>query len=125
MASKKMLPALWRGMRRRCPECGQGRLFRGYLKVQEVCDVCGHENGRYPADDAPPYFTILIVGHLVIAPMLLFPFIWQAPAWLVLLVTLPTLLVLTLIILPIVKGAVIGGHWALDAGHDRIGHYEL
>lgn len=125
MASKKMLPALWRGMRHRCPECGQGRLFRRYLKVQEICEHCGHENGRYPADDAPPYFTILIVGHLVIAPMLLFPFIWQAPAWLVLLVTLPTLLVLTLVILPIVKGAVIGGHWALGADHDRIGHFEL
>jgi len=124
MSSNKMLCALGRGLRGRCPECGEGRLFRRYLKVQEVCQSCGHENGRYPADDAPPYFTILIVGHLVVAPMLLFPFIWQWPAWMVLALTLPTLFVLTLLILPMVKGAVIGGHWALGADRDSIGQFE-
>jgi uncharacterized protein (DUF983 family) len=117
MSPGSFLHALGRGARRLCPECGEGRLFRGYLKVQPVCEACGHENGRYPSDDAPPYFTILIVGHLVVAPMLLFPFIWQAPAWLVLVVTLPVLAGLTLLILPIVKGAVIGGHWAVGHRH--------
>jgi uncharacterized protein (DUF983 family) len=114
--ANKLLPALARGFRRRCPECGEGKLFRGYLKVQPVCEACGHENGRYPADDAPPYFTILLVGHLVVAPMLVFPFIWQAPVWLVLAVTLPILATATLLLLPRVKGAVIGGHWATGAG---------
>jgi uncharacterized protein (DUF983 family) len=113
--ANKLLPALARGFRRRCPECGEGKLFRGYLKVQPVCETCGHENGRYPADDAPPYFTILLVGHLVVAPMLLFPFIWQAPVWLVLAITLPILAVATLLLLPRVKGAVIAGHWATGA----------
>lgn len=117
MRAGRFFQALSRGARRRCPECGQGHLFTGYLKVQPVCEACGHENGRYPADDAPPYFTILIVGHLVVAPMLIFPFIWQWPAGLVLAVTLPVLMALTLSILPLVKGAVIGGHWAV--GHRR------
>ena len=107
------LQALARGARRRCPECGEGHLFAGYLKVQPVCEVCGHDNGRYPADDAPPYFTILLVGHLVVAPMLIFPFIWQWPAGLVLAITLPVVVVLTLTLLPLVKGAVIGGQWAI------------
>lgn len=106
---------LLRGVRRRCPECGQGRLFDGYLKVRPTCDVCGHDNGQYRADDAPPYFTILIVGHLVVGPLLAFPFIWQAPLWLVVGSTLPALLLLTLLILPRVKGAVVGFHWAVDA----------
>jgi uncharacterized protein (DUF983 family) len=60
---------LSRGFRRRCPQCGQGPLPRRYLKVVSPCPVCGHDNGQYPADDAPPYFTILIVGHIAVAPM--------------------------------------------------------
>jgi len=109
------------GMRRgflgRCPNCGQGKLFRAYLKVK-ACDACGHDNTAYPADDAPPYFTILIVGHVVIAPLLCFPFIWQAPTALVLGTTLPLIGVLTLLLLPRVKGAVVGAHWALACRGD-------
>ena len=105
---------LRRGAQRRCPNCGEGKLFDGYLKVLPVCDHCGHNNGVYRADDAPPYFTILIVGHLVVGPLLAFGFILTWPAWTVVATTLPALFILTLIILPIVKGAVIGFHWAAD-----------
>lgn len=105
-----------RGAVQRCPNCGQGHLFRKYLKVQ-ACDVCGHDNTRYPADDAPPYFTILIVGHLVVGPMLFFPWIWEANTALVLGTVLPALLILTLTFLPVVKGAVVGLQWALQARH--------
>jgi uncharacterized protein (DUF983 family) len=101
-----------RGAMMRCPNCGEGRLYRQYLKVQD-CPVCGNANSRYPADDAPPYFTILIVGHLVVAPLLIFPFIWRAPTALVLGTVMPVLLALTLLLLPVVKGAVVGVHWAL------------
>ncbi len=103
---------LWRGLRCRCPNCGDGRLFRSYLKVEPVCPVCGHANGVYRADDAPAYLTILLVGHLVVAPLLAFPFILSWPVWAVLLVTLPSLLGLTLLLLPRIKGAVVGFHWA-------------
>ena len=109
---RSMTLGMKRGMRLRCPNCGRGKLFRKYLKIQD-CPACGHENSRYPADDAPPYFTILIVGHLVVAPLLVFPFIWQAPTWLVLGSTLPALLLFTLLLLPVVKGAVVGALWSL------------
>ncbi len=99
----------------RCPNCGQGKLYRKYLKVQ-ACPACGHDNPRYPSDDAPPYFTILIVGHLVVAPLLFFKFIWQAPVALVVGTTLPALLIL--LVLPVVKGAVIGAQWALQPRDD-------
>ena len=76
---------VWRGLRRgfalRCPNCAQGALLRNYLKVVSPCAVCGHDNGQYPADDAPPYFTILIVGHIVVTPMVLTPIIWTWPTW--------------------------------------------
>ena len=114
MSDRGVSKGILRGARLRCPNCGQGKLFGRYLKVQPFCPQCGHENGRYRADDAPPYFTILIVGHVVIAPMLLFPWIWQADPMLVVGVTIPLLAVLTLALLPVVKGAVVGLYWAVD-----------
>ncbi len=110
---RSMVLGMKRGIAMRCPNCGEGRLYAKYLKVQ-ACPVCGNDNAAYPADDAPPYFTILIVGHLVVGPLLFFPFIWQAPTWIVLLATLPALAGLTLVLLPVVKGAVVGAHWALQ-----------
>jgi uncharacterized protein (DUF983 family) len=103
---------LRRGLLGRCPNCGEGRLFAGYLRVEPRCEACDHALGAYRADDGPAYFTILIVGHLIIAPLLCFSFIWRADPWLVVGVTLPALLAATLLLLPRVKGAFIGGQWA-------------
>lgn len=114
---RPVLVGLRRGAAGRCPNCGQGRLFRAYLKIRPICAVCAHDNGQYPADDAPPYFTILILGHLVIGPLLIFRFIWTWPVGLVLAILMPALTALTLILLPIVKGAVVGVLWALAKPH--------
>jgi uncharacterized protein (DUF983 family) len=113
MAESKLVAGFVRGFAGRCPECGKGALLHRYLKVVSPCEVCGHDNAQYPSDDAPPYFTILIIGHLVIAPMLFFPFIWTWPVGWVLALTLPTIAILTLVLLPRVKGAVIGVQWAI------------
>ena len=78
---RPFLTGLGRGFTRRCPACGEGRLFDGYLKVRPVCDACGADNDRYPADDAPPYFTILPVGRLVVGPMLWLHAITTWPLW--------------------------------------------
>ena len=106
---------LKRGLAERCPNCGTGKLYAKYLKVEPVCSACGHDLARYPADDGPAYFTILIVGHLVVAPLLLFPWIWEADPALVLPLTLIPLLVLTMLLLPRIKGAFIGALWLLAA----------
>ena len=113
MAHSHIALGFARGFRERCPECGRGRLFRAYLKVSSPCETCGHDNAQYPSDDAPPYFTILLMGHLVIGPMLVFRFIWTWPVGWVLALTLPTIAVLTLLLLPRVKGMVIGAQWAI------------
>lgn len=105
-----------RGLAQRCPSCGEGRLFRGYLKVEPSCEACGHQNGHYRADDGPAYFTILIVGHLVVAPLLCFSFIWTWPAALVVALTFSLITTVTLALLPRVKGAFIGVQWATNAG---------
>ena len=108
----KAMTGFRRGLARRCPNCGEGHLFRGYLKVEPCCEACGHDNSVYRADDGPAYFTILIVGHLLIAPMLCFPFIWQADPVLVMGLTLPLVAAATLVLLGFVKGAFIGVQWA-------------
>ena len=100
--------AFVRGLRGRCPHCGEGRLFWKYLKVSPTCEACNHDLAQYPADDGPAYFTILIVGHLLVAPLLFFPIIWQAPAMYIVPATLIPLCILTLLLLPRVKGAFIG-----------------
>ncbi len=106
--SPSFFQAFARGLRGRCPHCGEGRLFWKYLKVEPACEACGHNLARYPADDGPAYFTILIVGHLLVAPLLLFPIIWQAPATVLVPATLIPLAGVTLALLPRVKGAFIG-----------------
>jgi uncharacterized protein (DUF983 family) len=110
--------AVTRGLRGRCPHCGAGQLFYRYLKVSPTCAACGHDLDRYPSDDGPAYFTILIVGHLVVAPLLLFPFIWRAPVALILPAVLIPLTAFTLIMLPRTKGAVIGALYALKVNRD-------
>jgi uncharacterized protein (DUF983 family) len=113
MAQSNLFTGLVRGFAEHCPNCGKGKLFRAYLKVTPNCPVCGHDNGQYPSDDAPPYFTILIVGHLIVAPALCFSFIWTWPIAWVLAATLPAILIATLLLLPRVKGAVVGAQWAI------------
>ena len=112
-AKHPVLPAMLRGAAFRCPECGQGKLYRKYLKVSDHCEVCGHPLGEYRADDGPAYFTILLIGHLVVAPLLLFPIIWRASAWIIVPCTLIPLAALSMLLLPRVKGALIGLLYAL------------
>jgi uncharacterized protein (DUF983 family) len=59
---RNLLHALGRGFRMKCPNCGIGSLFTSYLKVAPACSHCGEELHHHRADDAPPYFTILVVG---------------------------------------------------------------
>lgn len=103
-----------RGLRHRCPACGQGKLYRKYLKIQDDCPSCGHPLKRYPADDGPAYLTILLIGHLIIAPLLFFPIVWEAPAYYSLPIILSSLTVVTLLALPRIKGLWVGMMYALQ-----------
>jgi uncharacterized protein (DUF983 family) len=108
--------ALVRGLRGRCPHCGVGRLFYRYLKVEPVCQTCGHDLDRYPSDDGPAYFTVLIVGHAVIVPFLILgaPLIWKAPLAILVPAAVATVGAVTLAALPIIKGGVMGVLYGLD-----------
>ena len=112
-AAPPLSVAVFRGLKERCPRCGEGKLFRRYLRVPDRCANCDLEFARYPADDGPAYVTIALVGHLVIAPLLIFPIFWRAPAY-SLPVLLPVLALVTLVALSRIKGGWIGLTYALD-----------
>jgi uncharacterized protein (DUF983 family) len=105
--------SLKRGFRGRCPRCGEGKLFRAYLKVDNNCRVCGLDFTPHRADDLPAYLVIVIVGHLVVPTALMVETDFSPPVWLQLSIYLPLTLVLSLLLLQPVKGAVVGLQWAL------------
>ena len=99
--------ALLRGLMCTCPACGTTKLFSGYLRVADDCKACGAPLSRIRADDVPPYFTILVVAHIVVPLMLVvdraygFSDIVQAAIW------LPVTALLCLGLLRPIKGATV------------------
>lgn len=111
-AGRPLGRALRRGWRRRCPRCGTGPVFSGYLRVQRECPDCAEALHHQRADDGPAYLTILLVGHLT-APVLHVAFLFAEPD--------PLLLAgglclgagtLSLWLLPRFKGAFVALQWA-------------
>jgi uncharacterized protein (DUF983 family) len=104
--------ALLRGLRGRCPACGEGRLFRAFLKVADHCPACGEAMHHHRADDAPAYFVILIVGHIVVPLALLIEteyalsYLTHALLW------VPLTVGMSLALLQPIKGAIVGVQWA-------------
>lgn len=104
--------SMWRGLLGRCPNCGKGHLFRAYLKVCDSCPVCGEALHHQRADDAPPYFVMMIVGHIIVASVLAVEMAYAPPLWLHAAIWIPLTIILSLVLLPRVKGAIIGLQWA-------------
>jgi uncharacterized protein (DUF983 family) len=110
---RRLLPAMLKGWFGRCPSCGKGGLFTKYLKVDDACPACREELHHHRADDAPPYFTIVIVGHIIVPMTLIVERNWSPELWQHFVVWLPLTLGLTLWVLPKVKGALVGLQWAV------------
>lgn len=104
--------AMLRGMKGLCPNCGQGRLFGSFLKVNAECPSCGEALHHHRADDFPAYLVIVIVGHIVVPMVLALETAYAPPYWLHALLWLPLTLGLCLVLLQPVKGAVVGAQWA-------------
>lgn len=105
-------PAILRGLQRRCPNCGEGVLFHGYLKVVDSCAVCSEDLHHHRADDGPAYLTILIVAHIL---GFLMHFVWVhlRPDPFVMATVLTIFCVaLSLYLLPRLKGMIVGIQWA-------------
>ena len=105
--------AMKRGFRGRCPRCGEGKLFRAFLKTADRCSNCGQDFTPHRADDLPAYLVIVIVGHIVVPLALWIETNYSPPVALQLAIYLPITFVASLALLQPVKGAVVGMQWAL------------
>jgi len=100
--------AIGRGFLGHCPACGKGRIFNGFLTVVGVCSKCGAPLGLARADDAPPYFTILVVGHVIIPLLFLADRDQALPIWALSAIFLPLTLALALGLIRPIKGGTVG-----------------
>jgi len=105
--------AIVRGLLGRCPCCGQGRMFRAFLKVRDQCEVCGEELYHHRADDFPAYVVIFIVGHALVPAVLFVETHFSPSYWTHVALWLPTTLVLVLGLLQPVKGAIVALQWSM------------
>jgi len=110
---RPLMQAMGRGFMCKCPHCGEGKLFRKFLKVADSCEACGEEYHHHRADDLPAYLVIVIVGHIVVGAFMGLENVFQLSTWQHLAIWVPITLVLTLGLLQPVKGAVVGLQWAL------------
>ena len=115
-APRDVTSAMLRGLRCRCPNCGEGHLFASFLKSVDACQACGQEIHHHRADDLPPYLTIFIVGHVVVALFMAAEEMVEWSMWTHLAVWVPVTALMSLVLLQPLKGATIGLQYALKLG---------
>lgn len=112
ISDRPLKPALLKGAMGRCPACGEGKLFSRYLKVVDSCQSCGEALHHQRADDGPAYLTILLVSHLG-TPVLMAVYMMYRPSALAMLIWFSLgAVILSLLILPRIKGGFVGFQWA-------------
>jgi uncharacterized protein (DUF983 family) len=111
-----LMTAIGRGLRFRCPNCGQGKIFRAYLKPVETCDQCGEPLGAIRAEDGPAWLTVLSLGPFLVA-ITFFVSFGHIPLWVALPVTAIAVTGAVLVLLPRIKGAFIAALWVSGLGN--------
>ena len=102
---KDKLKFLRRGFAKKCPNCGLFPIFLTYIKTYKKCSKCGINFSEYKSDDGPAYCTIFIVGHILIPLILLTEKNFSPPTIAQMIIWPITTIILTLWLLPRVKGA--------------------
>lgn len=120
-ATPDALP-IGRGLRGRCPRCGEGRLFQGFLSLRPACEHCGLDYTFADAGDGPAVFVILIGGALVVFAALLTEVVYQPPYWVHAALWLPLILIVTLAPLRPIKGLMIALQYHHKAAEGRLVH---
>jgi uncharacterized protein (DUF983 family) len=101
-----------RGLACRCPNCGDGRLFRAFLKPVDHCAVCGEDYRPQRADDLPAYLVIVVVGHVLMSGYMLTDMVIRVSPWIHLAIWAPLSVIAALLTIQPIKGGVIGLQWA-------------
>lgn len=110
---RPLVRAMLRGARNTCMNCGNGRLFASFLKPDHACSECCEEFHHHRADDAPPYFTIFIVGHVIIPALLIVEVMWRPELWIHMAIWIPLTILLSFALMQPIKGTLVGLQWAL------------
>lgn len=111
-AERNWKQAVLRGLRLRCPNCGEGKMLHSYLKVRESCECCGQELHHNRADDGPAYLTILIVGHILGFVLHIAYVQFRPDPWTLALIMSVVTIGASLALLPRMKGLVVAYQWA-------------
>jgi len=111
-----LVPAIWRGMRGRCPRCACTRLFKRFLKPVSRCVACGEDWTARSSDDFPPYVVILMLGHVIAPGMISLETMAHPPLWVHLVIWLPLVAILAAVFIQPAKGGVMALQWWVAHG---------
>jgi uncharacterized protein (DUF983 family) len=112
--------AIMRGLRGRCPRCGEGKLFKGFLGLRERCESCGLDYGFADAGDGPAVFVILIGGFIVVFAAMAVEVAYSPPYWVHAALWIPLILLVTLGPLRPLKGVLIALQYHHKAAEGRL-----
>ena len=118
--TKPLWASISRGLRGRCPRCGKGSLFRGFLTLRPRCESCGLDLSFADAGDGPAVFVILLGGFLVVFAALITEVLYRPPFWLHAVLWLPLILLVTLVPLRVIKGLLIDLQYHHKAQEGRL-----
>jgi uncharacterized protein (DUF983 family) len=108
------------GLKGRCPRCGEGRMFDGYLKVRPSCTACGLDFSFADSADGPAVFIMLFAGFAILGGALWLDITYEPPVWVHLAIWLPLALILCLGLLRPMKGIAIALQYANKAEEGRL-----
>jgi uncharacterized protein (DUF983 family) len=108
------------GVTGRCPRCGEGKLFAGFLELAPRCERCSLDYAFIDAGDGPAVFVILIAGFIVVAAALVVEVVYQPPFWLHALLWGPLILLVTLAPLRLLKGVLASLQYHHKAAEGRL-----
>ena len=109
------------GLRGRCPNCGEGRLFEGFLGVSPACEACGFDLAKADSGDGPAVFVILIAGCIGAFGALFTMVAFNPPVWVTIAIWLPGILVICLALLRPTKGLLLASQFRNKASEARHG----
>ena len=125
MSDPSIYPSPWRtGWKGRCPRCGQGRLYSGFLKVTDRCSVCDLDLSQEDAGDGAVPFLILLIGAVGVGFGMIFLLGFGWPVWGTIAITLPVIVILTLVSIPKAKGLLIALQFVNRAGDTGTNTFE-
>ncbi len=104
----------------RCPRCGQGRLFSGYLTIAPRCTACGQDFSAFDVGDGAAALVILVVGAIVAGAALWTEFTFQPPPWVHAVLWTPLIVLLTFVFLRLIKSALLVLQYRHKAGEGKL-----